>query len=191
MSKIMRLALGKDSQAILNIYRRYIRETAITFEIEVPTTYDFGCRIAGIAKKYPFIVYQINDEIVGYAYASEHMERAAYRFDVDVSIYVSPQYHASGIAYKLYNALFSILKDLGYVNAYAGITIPNEKSFKFHDKYGFKLIGTYPKTGYKFNSWHDVSWLGKTINKHVEISSPLMLISELPDARLMEIFTDV
>jgi len=186
---MIRLVTASDSEGILKIYAPYIRDTAISFETEVPTISEFSARIETIAKQYPFLVYEVDDEIVGYAYASRHRERAAYLYCVDVSIYVLPEHHGSGIAYKLYDCLLILLKELGYCNAYAGCVVPNAKSIKFHTKFGFTLIGTYRKTGYKFGQWHDVTWLEKTLTKHSEKPAKIKAISELSSEYLESVFS--
>lgn len=180
MEHIIRMAMPSDSGAILKIYAPYIKNTAVSFETEIPSAAEFARRIEGIIEKYPYLVYQIDGEIAGYAYASEHRERSAYLYDIDVSIYVSPQYHGTGAAYKLYDCLFTVLKELGYYNAYAAYTVPNEKSRRFHEKFGFTLIGTHHKTGYKFGKWHDVVWLEKTISDHIETPGALKSMTDLP-----------
>jgi len=181
------MAAISDSEAILNIYAPYVRDTTISFETDVPDVIEISRRIAEITAQYPYLVYQIDGEIVGYAYASKHRPRDAYKYDVDVSIYVLEQYHGSGIAYKLYDCLFALLIKLGYDNAYAGITVPNDISRRFHEKFGFTLIGTHHKTGYKFGKWHDVVWLEKTINEHSDNPEPVKLISDLPNEQLEDI----
>jgi phosphinothricin acetyltransferase len=185
----MRLAVPSDSENILKIYAPYITDTAVSFETEVPSVSDFFSRVEIVTEQYPFLVYQVGDEIVGFAYASKHRERAAYLFDVDVSIYVLPEYHGSGIANRLYNSLFTILLKLGYKNAYAAYTEPNIKSMKFHNKFGFTLIGTHHKTGYKFGQWHDVTWLEKVISEHNN-NNPMKVsaISELSSEYLETLF---
>lgn len=191
MNCTIRLARKSDSEDILRIYAPYIRDTAISFETEVPTVDDFADRIEGICKQYPYLVYQADDKIVGYAYASKHRERDAYCYDVDVSIYVLPEFHGSGVADKLYNCLFKILKELGYYNAYAAYTVPNAKSMKFHSKFGFSLIGTHHKTGYKFGQWHDVTWLEKLIIEVCDKPGLIKSINDLPMDFLEDIFTRV
>jgi len=188
MNHIIRMATIVDSEAILNIYAPYVRDTTISFEIEVPTIVEFSRRITEITKQYPYLVSLIDNKVVGYAYASKHRERAAYLYDVDVSIYILSEYHSSGIAHKLYDCLFSLLNKLGYKNAYAAYTEPNIKSMKFHQKFGFELIGTHHKTGYKFEKWHDVTWLEKIISDHNDSPETIKLISDLPDEYLEDIF---
>ena len=177
MNRTIRMASISDSEAILSIYAPYVKDTAITFEIEVPTLSEFSLRIEGITKRYPYLVCQVDNQIVGYAYASEHRERAAYLYDADVSIYVLPEYHSSGVAHELYTHLFVLLDRLGYKNAYAAYTEPNIKSLKFHQKFGFEVIGTHHKTGYKLGKWHDVTWLEKTISEHDDNPEPIKLMS--------------
>ena len=188
MSHVIRLAKKSDSEDILRIYAPYIEDTAVSFETEVPTVAEFAGRIENIGRQYPYLVYQVDNRIVGYAYASRHRERDAYRYDVDVSIYVLHEYQGSGAAYKLYDCLFTILKEQGYYNVYAAYTVPNDKSMKFHNKFGFSLIGTHHNTGYKFGRWHDVTWLEKIMNEGTEKPGIIKSIKELPQELIEGIF---
>ncbi len=189
MKHNIRLATISDSENILKIYAPYIENTAISFETEVPSVADFSERVANISKQYPYLVYQIDGEIVGYTYASKHKERAAYIYDAEVSIYILPEYHGKGIARKLYECLFVLLKKLGYYNVYAGYTVPNIKSMNFHYKSGFTLIGTHHKTGYKFEKWYDVTWLEKSINEYTEKPVGIKSISELSSEYLESVLS--
>ncbi len=155
-----------DSADILRIYSHYILNTAYTFEVDVPTISQFTKRVAEISREYPFIVYVKDGKTVGYAYASKHKERAAYCYDVDVSVYLDTEYLGAGIGTKLYDMLIEMLKKQGFYNAYAGITVPNERSVELHKKYGFEDIGVFKKTGYKFNKWYGVQWMGKALQDY-------------------------
>ena len=186
---MIRMAMASDSKEILKIYAPYIKDTAISFETEVPTIVEFSLRIQMITKQYPFLVYTIDNEIVGYAYASRHRERAAYLYNVEMSIYFLPEYHGSGKAYSLYDCLLVLLGELGYKNAYAVYTEPNVKSMRFHQKFGFKLIGTHHKTGYKFGKWHDVTWLEKTIREHDETPKGILSINQISSEYLESLFS--
>lgn len=166
MTDIIRQATVNDSKDILDIYSHYIENTAISFETETPTLIDFSNRLDAIIKVYPYLVYMRNDKIIGYAYASKHKDRAAYRYDIDVSVYIKNDLQSQGIGTALYNNLFEILSGNKYYNAYAGITLPNEKSIALHYKFGFKEIGIHHNTGYKFNKWHDVMWLEKQLKNY-------------------------
>ncbi len=155
-----------DSADILRIYSHYIISTAYTFEVDVPTISQFTKRVAEISKDYPFLVYVQDGKTVGYAYASKHRERDAYCYDVDVAVYMDVECRGAGIGTKLYNMLFEMLKKQGFYNAYAGITVPNERSVELHKKYGFEDIGVFKKTGYKFGKWHGVQWMGKALQDY-------------------------
>ncbi len=173
MRHIIRSATPDDCEAILQIYAHYVLNTAVSFETEVPSADAFRLRIKGIVENYPYLLYLIDGEVVGYAYASRHAERAAYRYDVDVSVYISEMYHGAGIASALYDRLFSILIKQGFYNAYAIITLPNDKSTHFHRKFGFTDVGVYHKTGYKLGKWHDVIVMEKTIQAHTDSPGPI------------------
>lgn len=172
-SSKIRLIKEEDCAAILDIYGPFISNTTITFEYVVPTLHEFTQRIRNISVQYPWLVCEIKDQVVGYAYASRHRERAAYQWSVDVSVYIKADYHRKHIAKALYTALIKILKLQGYINAYAGITVPNEKSKYFHEGFGFKSVGIYHNEGYKHGAWHNVEWLEYAISEHsLEPASP-------------------
>ena len=189
MNREIRLAKKTDSEEILKIYAPYIRDTTISFETEIPTTKEFTSRVEKISSVYPYLVYLIDNKIVGYAYASKHAERAAYRFGVDLAVYILPEYHGMGVANALYCSLFELLKALGYINAYCCYTIPNEKSRYFHKKFGFKPAGIHHKTGYKFGKWLDVGWLEKSINEHSKNPSEIISIGELSETFIKDVLS--
>ena len=180
MNHKIRLADKNDSNNIIKIYEPYIKNTAISFETEVPSLSEFSNRIEKIISKYPFLVYEIDSNIAGYAYASQFRERAAFNYNVETSIYTLLEYHGKGIAYKLYDKLLKILYELGYINVYACYTVPNIKSKKFHKKFGFKETGLYKKTGYKFGQWHDLIWLHKKIRDYNNLKK-ISGINEIPN----------
>lgn len=163
---LIRKAAVEDSPHILRIYSYYVEHTAISFETATPAPAEFSGRVESILSAYPYLVYEAEGEILGYAYASRHQERAAYRYDVDVSVYVKNGAQARGIGTALYEALFSELTKLNYYNAYAAVALPNEKSVALHHKFGFKDIGVFHSTGYKFGKWHDVLWLEKPLKDY-------------------------
>lgn len=164
---------NEDVSDILAIYTPYITDTVITFETEVPTLEEFTDRVERIRKEYPYIVCEADGRVVGYAYASKHHERAAYKYSVDVSIYVAHEYHHKGIGSKLYSSLFEALNEYDYYTAYAGITLPNEKSVGIHKSFGFTEIGIFHKAGYKLDKWHDVLYMEKPLKDYDMISDRL------------------
>jgi len=154
----LRLARLEDAQEILDIYTPYINESNITFEYAVPSLEEFENRMKAIMKKYPYIVAIYEDKIVGYAYAHVHMERAAYQWNVETSIYVNKDLKHQGIGSLLYRKLIEILKVQNIQNVYGCVTLPNKNSEKMHYAFGFQLVGKFHNSGYKFNKWHDVGW---------------------------------
>jgi Sortase and related acyltransferases len=163
-------ATPDDAEAILNIYAPYITDTCVSFETEVPTITGFAERISNIIKTYPYLVCEIDGNIVGYAYAARHRERAAYKYSADVSIYIKPEYHHRGIGKALYIKLFELLREREIYTAFAAITLPNESSVGLHKTLGFTEIGVYHNVGYKFGKWLDLIWLEKPLLDYTQIS---------------------
>lgn len=153
----IRIANSGDAASILKIYAPYIK-TPVTFEEQVPSLSEFQQRIEKIRKTYPYLVCEIDGKIAGYAYASEYRERASYRWNSEVSVYVMDEFKRKNIAKALYTALFEILKKQNFVNLLAIITLPNKESVTFHERMGFKPCGVFNKVGYKLGKWHQVGW---------------------------------
>jgi L-amino acid N-acyltransferase YncA len=98
--------------------------------------------------------------VIGYAYATRHRERAGYRWSVDVSVYVDAAHHGRGVGRRLYEELFALLRRQRFVNAYAGIALPNPASVALHEAIGMRRVALYERVGWKFGAWHDVAWYG-------------------------------
>jgi L-amino acid N-acyltransferase YncA len=154
----IRLATPSDAPAVLRIYAPVVTETAISFEEQPPSADEMAQRIDDVTREFPWLVATSAGEVVGYAYASRHRVRAAYRWDVDVSAYVDSKWRGRGIASALYRRLFDIVLRQNFVNAFAGITLPNAASVGLHESLGFKAIGTYRNAGFKQGRWWDVGW---------------------------------
>ncbi|MBB5708217.1 phosphinothricin acetyltransferase [Sphingopyxis panaciterrulae] len=147
-----------DAQAVQAIYAHYVTSTTISFEDVPPDVMEIERRIAAILPRYPYLVAEEDGRIVGYAYASEHRTRVAYRTSVDVTVYVAPGAQRSGVARCLYSRLLPAAASLGYHAAFAGIALPNDASVGLHEVMGFELVGVYREVGRKFDAWHDVGW---------------------------------
>jgi len=163
---MIRIATINDAAGMLEIYAPFILNSGITQETEVPSVEEFQKRILSNLRERPWLVCEIDKQIAGYAYAGKHRDRKGYQWCTEPSVYISENFHQRGIANALYTALFDILKLQGYVNAYAVITLPNEKSISFHKKFGFDYLTTYSKIGYKLGQWHDVGWMQYEIIPH-------------------------
>jgi L-amino acid N-acyltransferase YncA len=159
MEKRIRSIEIRDAEAVRDIYAPFVSESATSFEQEPPDVPMMEQRIRALQGQYPWLVFEVDEKVLGYAYASRHRERHAYQWSVDVSVYIHASGHRRGIGRALYTSLFEILRRQGYVNAYAGITLPNPSSVGLHESLGFAPVGVFTRTGYKFGRWHDVVWL--------------------------------
>ena len=154
---VIRKVTEADAQA-LDIYAPYV-VTPITFENEVPTVEEFARRIREIAAFYPYLVCEVEGRIVGYAYAHRQMERAAYQWNAELSVYIDEAFAGRGIGKQLYTRLIELLKRQHVKTLYALITLPNEASIALHRSFGFQEVGVWRQTGYKCGRWHDVMWM--------------------------------
>lgn len=147
-----------DAAALLEIYAPYVSDTTVSFELEVPDVATFARRIEQALRTHAWLVAENGAGPLGYAYGSTHRSRAAYRFAVEVSVYVAQARQGEGVGSRLYAALFERLRRRGYFRAYGGVTLPNDPSIAFHRALGFEPVGEYRRVGFKHGRWHDVSW---------------------------------
>ena len=163
---MIREAEKKDFSAIVEIYNYYIRSTVISFEEDEIDVHEILSRInkvksAGLC----WLVYQQNERIAGYAYASKWNQRSAYRNTVEVSVYLDPQRVGTGFGTKLYDELFRRLKDKSIHVAIAGIALPNPESVRLHERFGMEKVAHYTEVGYKFGRWVDVGYWQVQLDK--------------------------
>ncbi|MBP3197349.1 MAG: N-acetyltransferase [Butyrivibrio sp.] len=173
--KIERVSI-EDAKELLEIYTPYVTDTAITFEYEVPSLQEFESRIKNISSKFPYIK-AISDDgtILGYAYATTFKGRAAYDWSVESTVYVKEDEKRNGVGSALYETLENSLKGMGILNVNACIAYLKEgdvdkhltnDSFYFHEKKGYKLVGTFHDSGFKFGKWYDMIWMEKMLGEH-------------------------
>lgn len=160
---IIRDATAADAEACAAIYAPYVTETCISFELDPPDEVEMARRIASSQRMHGWLVAEQDGRVIGYAYGSTHSARAAYRFTADVSVYLDLDTRGSGTGRLLYDELLALLADRGIRMVCAGVTLPNERSERFHRSTGFEPVGIYRKIGWKFGAWHDVLWLQKEI----------------------------
>jgi L-amino acid N-acyltransferase YncA len=160
----IRSATAADAAAILAIYAPIVRDTIISFEIEVPTVHEIADRIDTTLKTHPYLVAEVNSEIAGFAYAGQHRARSAYRWSADVTIYVAAEARRSGVARALYGRLLPMLAERQFHAAFAGIALPNPASVGLHEAMGFAPVGIYREVGFKFGRWCDVGWWQRLLN---------------------------
>jgi phosphinothricin acetyltransferase len=154
----IRLATESDAEAIQAIYAPIVLSTFISFETREPTVDEMRARLLSTLPRYPWLVATDDDVVTGYAYASRHREREAYQWSVDVAVYVHAAHRGRAVGKRLYAILLERLRSQGFVNAYAGIALPNDPSVRLHESFGFLPIGRYENVGFKLGAWHDVGW---------------------------------
>lgn len=158
MKPLIRAATEQDAAAIQAIYAPFCLNSTVSFEVHPPTVQEIQQRIQKITAQFPWLVCEAGGQVVGYAYACAHRERAAYRWAVDVAVYIADGKRRSGVGRALYTSLFRILVLQGYFKAYAGVTLPNPGSVGLHEAMGFTPVGVYHGVGYKEGAWRDVGW---------------------------------
>ena len=149
---------ARDGAACAAIYAPSVTGSVASFEEEPPGESEMARRIATTSERYPWLVAEEDDQAVGFAYASAHRERAAYRWAADAAVYVGEDYRGRGVGRTLYVALFELLVRQGIQVACAGITLPNDASVRLHEACGFELVGIYRRIGWKHGQWRDVAW---------------------------------
>lgn len=173
MDILVRQATVDDAKELLDIFKPYVEQTAITFDIIPPTLAEFQERIRKISKDYPYLVAVKDGKIVGYAYAHQFKEQAAYHLSVETSIYLDMNERHQGIGRILYAELEKQLKAKGILNMNACITYMDKAdeylpldSISFHTTMGFTRCAHFHQIGFKFRRWYDMIWMEKLIGKH-------------------------
>jgi L-amino acid N-acyltransferase YncA len=164
---MVRKVRTEDAGQISEIYNYYIENTTVTFEEIALSETEMQERIEKISSKYPFLVWEENSQVIGYAYATEWKVRAAYRNSVEVTIYLKKGNSGKGIGKQLYDELFRQIKENKDLNIHAiigGIALPNEASVALHEKFGFQKVAHFKEVGYKFQQWIDVGYWELLIN---------------------------
>lgn len=154
----IRPATAADAAAICGIYNHYVEHTAISFETEPLAVEAMAARIADVQSQFPWLVYEEQGVLLGYAYASKWKPRAAYAHSVESSVYLHQDAGGRGIGKLLYARLFEQLRPLGVHLVIGGITQPNEASVALHERMGFTRVGQFSEVGYKFGRWLDVGY---------------------------------
>lgn len=181
----IRSATHDDASAIQRIYAPYVETTAISFELQAPDTDEMRRRITKTLRHYPYLVALLGEAIVGYAYAGPIGERGAYRYSVEMSIYVAHDHKRQGIGRTLYEALEKELTARGFLNAYAIIAAPPQPdahltfdSIRFHEHQGYQKVAHLHQCGRKFDSWYDVVWMEKFLSTHTDSLAPALTFTD-------------
>ncbi|MBM6829851.1 N-acetyltransferase [Anaerotignum lactatifermentans] len=182
----MRMATVADTKEILEIYSQYIRNTTVTFEYVVPSEADFAGRIREILEKYPYLVYEEQGKITGYAYAHQFMVRAASQWGAELSVYLAPQAQKRGLGKAFYRALEELLFLQNVEKLYGCIEASNEASRRLHEVMGYEKTALFPRCAYKKGQWLSLLWLEKTLIERAE-PLPLKTIWQVPEEKRKEI----
>lgn len=182
----IRTAALPDAERLLEIYRPYVEETAITFEYDVPTIDEFRGRMTRVLEKYPYLVAERDGTIVGYAYAGPFVGRAAYDWSVETTIYLDRAVRRQGIGKALYTALETVLGAMGILNLNACIGYPEvedehltRNSVEFHAHLGYQWVGQFHNCGYKFGRWYHMVWMEKMLGEHPVQPDPVVPFSSV------------
>jgi phosphinothricin acetyltransferase len=155
---MIRIVRIEDAKAICDIYNYYVLNAIATFVERPFTVAEMELKINSIHPKFPWLVYEKEGVVIGYAYANAWNERSAYKKSVESTIYLKTGIEKQGIGTKLYTQLIEIIKSKGFHVMIGGISLPNKGSQKLHENLGFKKAAHYKEIGFKFNSWIDVGY---------------------------------
>lgn len=156
---------ASDAPAVAAIYRPLVMHTHASFEEVAPDSHEMERRIDRTLERTPWLVAENDGAVIGYAYALSHRDRAAYRWSLDISVYVGEDWQGRGIGRSLYGRLLDLLERQGFMNVYAGIALPNEASERLHRAIGMHPIGVYHQVGFKLGRWWDVAWYGMRLRQ--------------------------
>lgn len=159
----IRSAITADLPSMLEIYRPFVENTAVSFEYQLPTLEEFTLRFTQHTAQFPWLVWEERGRVLGYAYAGAPWERTAYRWCAESSVYLAPEAQGKGVGSALYAALEDILRRQGYQILYALVTTDNAASVGFHQAAGFSRRAFFPNCGYKLGAWHGVIWFEKRL----------------------------
>ena len=175
----IRLAKIQDAESMLRIYGPYIANTTTSLEKDIPSIPNFEGRILKVLKEAPWISCTFNNEVIGYAYASAYRSRYAYQWTREVSVYVDQDHFGKNIGKALYLTLFDLLKWQGFANCVAIVGGDNPGSHLFHEKLGFRLVGTFHNVGYKKDGFRSTKAYELFIQDKDFVPTELKSISDL------------
>jgi len=152
---------SQDGAALCRIYNHYVTNTIVTFALEETSEQEMAAAISAASEKFPWLVWEDEGRVLGYALASEWKSRCAYRFSVETTIYLDPAAGGKGIGTLLYGGLLERVAAAGHHSALGGIALPNPASIALHEKLGFVKVGQLKEVGWKFDQWIDVGYWQK------------------------------
>ena len=148
----------EDAQQLVDIYNYYVTHSIVTLDLLPFSVQDFEDKIRTISNQFPFIVYEENNEVLGYAYANTFRTKPAYNKTVELTIYLKQNILGKQLGKKMYAELIGLLKAENYHVLIGGLTLPNDASVKLHEGFGFEKVAHFREVGFKFDKWHDVGF---------------------------------
>ena len=155
---MLREVTDSDIPAICAIYNSYVTGSTITFEEEIVSIEAMKGRVAEITKTQPWLVFELDGQVAGYAYATAWKTRSAYRYSVESTVYLDSTHCHRGLGSTLYRELIGRLRVAGMHRIMGGIALPNEASVALHERLGFKKVAHFEEVGWKFGRWIDVGY---------------------------------
>lgn len=169
---MIRAVTYSDAGRIAEIYGYYVVNTPTTFELEPPSSADMEKKIRDLeAEGYPWLVYEDDGAVLGYAYASRFREREAYRYTVEVSVYLDLEARGKRIGRELMDRLLEKVREMGFYTVVSIVTTPNERSERLFRSLGFQYVGTFRNIGYKLGAWRSVSQYSLQLKEYDESPS--------------------
>ena len=184
----LRLARPEDAPALLAIYGQYI-DTPITLEAELPEEAEFTRRVSSTLEHYPYLVWEEDGALLGYAYAHPERTRAGFQWNAELSIYLDRSAAGRGLGRRLFGALLDLLTAQGVRTVYGVVTLPNPASEGLHRAFGFHQLAVHRKTGYKNGTWVDVAWFDRALSSYPANPAPVTPMPQLDRRTVEEILT--
>lgn len=191
----IRLVNVSDAVALAEIYRPFVISddlsiSSVSFEYEAPDAEEFACRIRNISKDFPYLVLLEDDKPIGYAYAHPYIERAAYQWGAEVTIYLAHAGQGKGLGVVLYEALEDLLRLQNIIHLYSCITGSNDHSIGMHERMGYKIVGRFNKSGFKKGVWLDMVWLEKEFAPFPKEPEPRKSFSSINQEQVSKILAN-
>ncbi|SEH17087.1 phosphinothricin acetyltransferase [Natronorubrum sediminis] len=178
----IRIARPADANDVRDIYAPFCESSPVTFEETPPTEAEMAERIESTLETYPWLVCELEEDVVGYAYASRLRKRRAYQWTVELSVYVDESTRRTGVGRALYESLFAVLERQGVCDAYAVTTVPNPETERFHERLDFDRVVDFPAMGYIEDEWYDVAWWRRQLTEKADEPTPIRPFSSVRES---------
>ncbi|NNL65417.1 MAG: N-acetyltransferase [Myxococcales bacterium] len=156
----IRPGAAADLPDVVEIINHYVAHTAITFDV-VPFTVETRrpwFEQFGPSGRHRLFVAEQSGRVVGWACSGPFRSKAAYETTAETAVYLAPDAVGQGLGSRLYAQLFEALAGEDLHRLVAGVTLPNERSIRLHERMGFERVGVFTGVGRKFDRYHDVAW---------------------------------